>query len=363
MLELLSKLVTMESPTREKLAVDRLGKFIVGELQNLGINVTLDHQQNFGDHVLAHLRSNDSEPGFLTLCHIDTVFPLGTIIKQPCIGREDRMHGPGALDMKAGTVILLTCVRRMLTEGRFPESGLTMLFTTDEETGSHSSRPLIERLARRASLVLCMEPGMPDGSLKTWRKGVGSFEIIVRGKAAHAGSDHEKGCNAIEELAHHIVAIRKLTDYQKKTTLSVGVIEGGTVTNVIPDFARAKIDIRVMDSTEGERVTKYIRGLTPVIDGCTIEVRGGLNRPPMPYDQCMAETFQKAQVIAAQAGIQLRAGGSGGGSDANFVATLGVPVLDGLGAIGNGMHSPDEYILVDSLPERAALLYSLLLNW
>jgi glutamate carboxypeptidase len=218
-------------------------------------------------------------------------------------------------------------------------------------------------MAREATLVLCLEPCLPDGSVKTWRKGVGDFTIEVRGKAAHAGADHERGRNAIEELAHHVLAVQKLTDYRLGTTLNVGVISGGSRSNVVPDHAQAVVNMRVMTQAEADRITSWMLALRPAMEGTRVEVTGGLNRPPMPRDALMAATYARAREIAASLGIDLREGGTGGGSDANLVAPLGIPVLDGLGARGNGAHSEREHILIASLPERTALLAAILSEW
>jgi glutamate carboxypeptidase len=207
------------------------------------------------------------------------------------------------------------------------------------------------------------DPALVDGSLKTWRKGVGEIHVNVKGRAAHAGGDHEKGRNAIEEMAHQVIAIQKLTDYSKQTTLNVGVIHGGTVSNVVPEEAFAEVDVRVMQPGEWERIEAEMKSLKPVLDGTTLNITGGLNRPPMPFDETMKVTFEKAKSIAAQIGVELKAGGTGGASDGNFVAPFGIPVLDGMGAIGEGYHSDREYIFANSLEERTKLLVALLSNW
>jgi glutamate carboxypeptidase len=238
-----------------------------------------------------------------------------------------------------------------------------VLVTSDEEIGSNTSHELIKKLAREAELVLVMESGMLDGSLKTWRKGVGDFVVKVKGRAAHAGGAHEEGRNAIEEMAHQVLAIQKMTDYAKGTTLNVGVIRGGTVSNVVPEEAQAEVDFRVLTTAEALRVGLAMAALKPVTPDTTVEVTGGLNRPPMPEDDLMKATFAKAKSIAAKIGMDIKAGGSGGGSDGNFVSPLGVPLLDGMGTYGEGLHSEREYIFTRSLPERAALLAALISEW
>jgi glutamate carboxypeptidase len=208
-----------------------------------------------------------------------------------------------------------------------------------------------------------MEPALVDGSLKTWRKGVGEFRVRTRGRTAHAGGDHEKGRNAIEEMAHQVIAIQNLTDYSKQTTLNVGVIQGGTVSNVVPEDCTVQVDVRVMQPNEWERLEIAMSQLKPILDGTSIEVSGSLNRPPMPFDETMKTTFEKTKSIAAQIGMDLRAGGTGGSSDSNFVAPLGIPVLDGLGAVGEGYHSEREYIFGDSLEQKIRLVSALLRGW
>lgn len=364
LLALLVRLVEIESPTTDKVAVDRVGAVVASELSQLGAAVTVHATVGAGDQILGRWDpTGRDEIGILTLCHMDTVYSLGTLASQPCREADGHLMGPGTMDMKGSIAMLLTALRAFLAADAWPRRPITTLFTSDEETGSDTSRELIESLARRAELVLCLEPCLPDGSLKTWRKGVGDFEVTVRGKAAHAGADHERGRNAIEELANQILAIQKLTDYDKGTTVNVGVVAGGSRSNVVPDLARAQVDLRVMTPAEADRITAWMQQLKPVIAGTSIQVTGGLNRPPMPRDERMAATFAHAKSVASRLGLPLSEGGTGGGSDANFVAPLGVPVLDGLGALGNGAHSEREHVLIAKLPERTALLAALLSDW
>lgn len=358
---LLQRLVETESPSHQKDAVDRVGAIVAERARMLGAQVEVLPNDKTGDHILARFSSASPSGSILLLCHMDTVFPLGTIDKFPYSEAGGKIMGPGTLDMKAGIVIALAAIEEAL------QSGLTrpvaLLCTSDEEIGSHTSREHIERLAKEAALVLVLEGGLVDGALKTWRKGVGEFRVRTKGRAAHSGGDHEKGRNAIEEMAHQVIAIQKLTDYSKQTTLNVGVIHGGTVSNVVPEEALIQVDVRVMQPGEWERLETEMNQLKPVLDGTTLEISGGLNRPPMPFDDLMKTTFEKAKTIAAQIGMELKAGGTGGASDANFVAPLGIPVLDGLGAVGEGYHSEREYIFADSLEERTKLVAALLQNW
>ena len=361
---LLRHLVEIESPSQVKSAVDRVGAVVAEEALKLGAQVEIIPGQETGDHVLAHFALGGAEAHskpILLLCHMDTVFPLGTIDKFSYREVDGMIHGPGTLDMKAGIVIALSAIEEAQQSGL--ARPVTLLCTSDEEIGSLTSREHIERLAQESALVLVLAGGLVDGALKTWRKGVGEFWVRTKGRAAHSGGDHEKGRNAIEEMAHQVIAIQKLTDYGKQTTLNVGVIQGGTVSNVVPEETVIQVDVRVMQPGEWERLETELKKLRPVLDGTSIEISGGLNRPPMPFDETMKATFEKARSIAAQAGLELKAGGTGGASDANFVAPLGIPVLDGLGAVGEGYHSDREYIFADSLDKRARLVAALLKNW
>jgi glutamate carboxypeptidase len=360
MIALLKKLVEIESPSNDKNAVDRISTFLAGECRRAGAQVEIISNSTTGDHVVARWGSGPG--GFLLMHHMDTVFPLGTLQRMPFIEKGERIFGPGVLDMKGGIVISLAAIAALREAGELTRP-ITMLITSDEEIGSDTSRELIQNLARQAGLVLVMESGLLDGSVKTWRKGVGEFLIKVKGRAAHAGGAHEEGRNAIEELAHQVLAIQKMTDYKKGTTLNVGVIKGGTVSNVVPEEAMADVDFRVLNPEEAGRISRAMQALKPVTPDTSLEVSGGLNRPPMPFNDLMQATFEKARKIASEMGIQIKAGGSGGGSDGNFVAPLGIPLLDGMGAYGEGLHSEREYIFTRSLPERTALVAGLIKNW
>jgi glutamate carboxypeptidase len=366
---LLKLLVETESPSHDKAAVDRVGGIVAEEARKLGAQVEIIPNKETGDHVLAQWNRPHPQPlspaergdAIVLLCHMDTVFPLGTLPKIPYRESDGKIFGPGTLDMKAGIVIALAAIDEARKNSM--TRPVTLLCTSDEEIGSLTSREYIERLAKESALVLVLEAGLVDSSLKTWRKGVGEFLVKVHGRAAHAGVDHEKGRNAIEEMAHQVIAIQRLTDYSKQTTLNVGVIHGGTVSNVVPEEVIIQVDVRVMQPGEWERLEDEMKKLKTVLDGTSIEVSGGLNRPPMPFDETMKATFEKAKSIAAQIGIELNAGGTGGASDANFVAPLGIPVLDGLGAVGEGAHSEREHIFADSLSQRIKLVSALLRNW
>ncbi len=366
MLAQLKTLVEIESPSTDKASVDRLSAALLPALTELGAEITIDPQTDFGDNIVARWAAPGGPTttgGILLMCHLDTVFPLGVLARQPWRVEGGKAFGPGTIDMKASVVMALTALGELQRSGRWPARPVTLLLSSDEETGSAGSRALIERLAAEHALTLCLEPCLPDGSLKTARKGIGEVELVVRGRASHAGTNHADGRNAIHELAHHILAAQALTDYSRGTTVNVGVISGGTRSNVVPDEARASIDYRVPTMMEAERLAAWTAGLKPFLPDLTLEVQGGLNRPPMPRDALMAATFAQAQAIAAQIGLTIGEGSTGGGSDANFVAPLGVAVLDGLGPGGNGAHSEREHLVIASLPERTALLASLMIGW
>ena len=360
MIALLKKLVEIESPSSDKAAVDRVGAAIAQECRQIGAQVEIVPNSLTGNHLVA--RWGSGPDGILLMHHMDTVFPLGTLERMPFYVKDEKIFGPGVLDMKGGIVISLTAVAALLEAGALIRP-ITILVTSDEEIGSGTSEDLIRKLAKEAALVLVLESGLVDGSLKTWRKGVGEFLVRVKGRAAHAGGAHQEGRNAIAEMAHQVLAIQNMTDYARGTTLNVGVIRGGTVSNVVPEEAIIDVDLRVLVPEETGRDINAINALRPVTPDTSVEVSGGLNRPPMPNDDLMKATFEKASQIARGINLEIKAGGSGGGSDGNFVAPLGIALLDGMGTYGEGLHSDREYIFSRSLPERAALVAELIKQW
>ena len=359
----LTRLVEMESPTDNKSALDRLGEHLAARLQHLGAQVEVFPQAQAGDHLRARWESGDAEGdgGLLLLCHMDTVWDMGTLAERPVVIRDGRLFGPGAFDMKGGIVIALWAIRVLRGLNIMPKRRVTLLLTSDEETGSKTSRPIVEMEALQHDAVLVLEPAQPpNAALKTWRKGVGVYQVRTTGVSAHAGAAHDQGVNAIEELAHQVVAIQALTDYTAGTTVNVGVVSGGTRGNVVPQSAWARVDVRVMNQAEADRLDRSLRSLQPHLKGASVEVTGGINRPPMVRTAAGASLFQKAAEIASELGFSVTETGTGGGSDGNFTAALGVPTLDGLGVVGDGGHAQHENAVISSLPERAALLAGLL---
>ena len=361
LIALIEKLVQIESPTTSKSGVDELGRLIAAEMEARGAQVRDEPQTYAGDHRIGTW--GEGPGGLLLMTHLDTVHPLGTLEHMPFTKRENRLFGPGVLDMKASIAMALTAIEVLRQNEKLRQDRLTLLCTSDEETGSRTSRALIEHMAQEHELVLCLEPALPDGSLKTWRKGTLGFRVEAIGKAAHAGSNIEDGVNAILEMAHQIPGIAALADEKTETTVNVGVIKGGTRSNVVPDLCWLRVDVRAKVKDEGDRVLASMHALEPILEGADIKVKGGWNRQPMERNELMLKTFRRAQGIARDLGLSISEGGTGGGSDANFVAALGVPVLDGFGAIGTGAHTKHEQIETESLAERTALIAALISEW
>ena len=361
MLALLFQLVRLESPSRDKESLDKLGKLLADLLRALGGSVDIHANARGGDHVLGRFPGTTELRPALVLGHFDTVWPRGTLERMPFrVDKAGRAFGPGIFDMKASLVVFLEVMKHLKKNELALPRPIWVLFTSDEEIGSPNSRGLIEDLARQAAYVLVLEPALADGGLKTSRKGVGRFRLEVEGKAAHAGVAPENGRSAIVELAHQIVRLEDLQDVAAGTTINVGLIQGGTTTNVVPAQAWAEIDVRVASTVEQTRTVASLQSLSPVTRNVRLTVSGGFNRPPMERTRAIASLFEQAQRIGRTIGLELTEGSSGGGSDGNFTAALGLPTLDGLGAKGGGAHADDEHIVVESLPERATLLLALL---
>jgi len=296
----------------------------------------------------------------LLLGHTDTVFSAGEAARRPFAVRDGRAAGPGVFDMKAGILLMLSALRALLAVDGGLRRPVVVLLTSDEEVGSPSSRTIIESEGKRAEAVLVLEPSLPGGVLKTARKGVGTFTIQALGRAAHAGVDPLKGINAIEEIAHQVLALRRLAEATPEATVTAGVIRGGTRTNVVPAEAMVEVDVRVATLEQAEQITQGIRSLRPHLPGSRLEIRGGVNRPPMERTSATERLFTLAQSIAREMALPLQEGSTGGASDGNFTAAMGIPTLDGLGAVGDGAHSLDEFVEIESLPSRAALVAGLI---
>lgn len=355
----LQRLVELESPSSDKAAVDRLIDHLQGEIESRGGAVDRRKQPEFGDVLVSRFGSGDGKP-LLVMTHVDTVWPAGTTKRLPWRIEGNHAFGPGIFDMKASAAMMLTALD-IISEQGLETRPITWIINTDEEVGSPVSRPMLEELARESELVLCLEPPVPpDGALKTERKGVGMFSMTIEGRASHAGADHEAGISAVEELARQIQWLHSLTDYERGTTVNVGVISGGTKRNVVAARAEALIDLRVTSLAEADRLVPMILNAQSQVAGTTVKVEGELNRPPMERTDAIAAAFQRAREIGATIGLDLQEASTGGWSDGNFTAAIGVPTLDGLGCNGHGGHADDEHIEVDKIDERAALIAALL---
>lgn len=350
-------LVRLESPSTDKAAVDRCGAVLADMLRCAGSDVDVLTQAERGNHVRA--RFGGTGRPVMLLGHFDTVWPIGTLERMPLRRDGDRLHGPGAFDMKAGIALAIAAVEALRATGT-SHPPLTMLWTTDEEIGSGTSRDTIEAQARQSALVLVLEPALPGGGLKTARKGCGEFELTVHGVAAHAGLDPGKGASAIHELAAQIAAIERLQDLPRGISVNVGMVSGGSRPNVVAEEARATIDVRAPTREAAAALESAFRALHPVRPGTRLTLRGGFDRPPMERTAAVAELFARASHVASSLGRDLIEGSAGGGSDGNFTSAIGVPTLDGLGPIGDGAHAAHEHVVVSALGWRAALLAGLL---
>jgi glutamate carboxypeptidase len=350
----IESLVKCESPTDDKTAVDRCGNQLAGMLERLGGRVTRVPTPTAGDHVRAEYGDGDTQ--ILLLGHFDTVWPVGQLRQMPVLREGDQLKGPGVLDMKAGIGLGMLATRALIELSHSSSTRVVMLWTSDEETGSATSRALLEHEARQSKAVLVLEPALPGGALKTRRKGCGEYELIVHGQPAHAGVDPGKGISAIREIARQILLVETFQDLETGVSVNVGTIVGGSRPNVIAAEARARVDVRAPTMNDAQRIDAAMHGLTPHLPGARVEVRGGFGRPPMERTSGVAKLYDIARQAAADLGQDVAEGSTGGGSDGNFCAALGVPTLDGLGAIGDGAHALHEHVLLSVLAPRAAFV-------
>jgi glutamate carboxypeptidase len=358
---LIREMVECESPSDDPAAVNRFVD-LLGDVAPSFARVKTVSGGRFGRHWVCQfdLAGKRTRGRILALGHSDTVWPLGTLATMPFREKDGRLWGPGVLDMKAGIAFFIHAMR-ILRDLEIPVAhSVVMQINSDEEVGSESSRALTEKNAKRSTAVLVLEPGTGlEGRLKTARKGIGGYTVTVRGKATHSGLDFAGGASAVLELARQIEKIAEFTDLRRGITVNPGVISGGTRVNVVAAEARAEVDMRVPRLKDAAVLERKFRGLRPVDKRCTIEISGGLNRPPLERSGGIVQLFRKAQAFAREMGVTLEESAVGGGSDGNFTAALGVPTLDGLGAVGEGAHALNESILVDRIADRTALLAKL----
>lgn len=360
MLAVLRRLVEIESPSDNKAALDRFSAALAPEFAQRGARVTLHRVRDFGDHLQADFPGAAGRP-LLLLGHTDTVWDVGTLARMPFRVRAGRAYGPGIFDMKGGIVLALFALQALqCLRGRLPRP-VTVLLVSDEEIGSHSSRAITMKLAKKSDAVLVLEPAAgPQGACKTGRKGVGVFQLTVTGQPAHAGLDFPSGHSAVLELARQIEKIAALTDLRRGLTVNPGVIRGGTRSNVIAAEAWAEIDVRIARTRDAAFITRKLCSLRPFDRGCKLALTGGINRPPLERGRNNRHLYRHARALAAGLGFTLDETTVGGGSDGNFTAAAGVPTLDGLGVVGDGAHALDEHIVLSHLPRRAALLARLI---
>jgi glutamate carboxypeptidase len=362
MVETLASWVRQESPSRAADAVNAMQDRIVAEASAAPVRVErIAGREGLGDCVLLHAGPATDRPSTLVITHVDTVHPIGTAETSSPVRRDgDRLYGPGAYDMKGGVYIALMAFLDVARRDA-AERPLTLLLSPDEEIGSPTTRALIEDLARKAGHALVMEPARPGGAVVTARKGVGWFDVAVRGRPAHAGSRHQDGRSAIREAARQILRVEEMTDYARGTTATVGLVSGGTAANVVPHECSFSVDLRVTDVRDGERLAAAIGALEPVDPDVALTISGGINRPPYQRTAAVAALLAVARAEAAALGFELpEVPMTGGGSDGNFTAALGVPTLDGLGVDGDGAHTLEEYCLISSIAPRQRLLTRLL---
>ena len=356
MLEVLERMVRIESPSFNRDSVNRCADYVAGVAESQGGRVKRHRSTDYGDHLQVDFGPSKGKR-LLLLGHLDTVWDIGTLERMPYRIADGRVWGPGVLDMKCGVTMMLFALRALQATCQTLPRPVTLLLNSDEEVGSVTSRPLTEKLAKSAAAVLVLEPGTGlTGKLKTARKGVGDYEVRVRGLASHAGVDFTKGVSATLELARQIPRIAGFTRLTRGITVNAGVIGGGTRTNVVAEEAWAKVDIRIARLRDEAWLDRQFHSLRPYDKRAQIEVTGGLNRPPMERSAGIVKLFRTAQKLAGELGVNAEESLTGGGSDGNFTAALGIPTLDGLGGVGEGAHAINESILVDRIADRTALI-------
>lgn len=352
--DLLKRLVEVESPSDDKVGNDRLGALLASELEALGADIVFVPQPEYGDHLLARWPGRSKQG--LVIGHRDTVWPLGTLARFGYEHRNGRVYGPGVLDMKGGLAAAIAGLQLLRESGRWPSRPLTFLINADEEKGSVTSRPVIEKEAGNAEYVIVMEPGQgPTGSIPTRRKGVGEYHIFIEGTACHASLVADQGVSAIREMGLIISYIYSIADYEKGTTVNVGLVNGGTARNTVAARAHCVVDVRVPTKKEADRIESEMQGLNPSVDGASIRVTGGLHRPPMERTPAISSLVERIHALANDLGIELLEVNAAGGSDANLTAAIGAATVDGMGAIGGNAHAEGEYIVAEDLVRRAAL--------
>ena len=363
-LALTRALVEVESPSGDEAGSKAVVSLLAAAARTISAVTTIERvpSENYGEHLRVHAfgNSRNNPKTILILGHTDSVHPLGSLQKRPWREEGNRAYGPGVFDMKANCALAIEVIRACTSLGSPPQYPIVLLLTCDEETGSMSGRGLVEAEARRARAVLVLEPPASGGRVKTGRKGTGMFTVEARGRAAHAGLEPEKGASAILEMARQIESLHRMNNFASGITVNVGVVQGGTLSNVVAAEAMAEVDLRFSSNDEGARIEKEILNLRPFDARVQLIVRGGINRPPLERSDRVLALYQHARGIASALDYELGEAQVGGASDGNFAAAMGAAVLDGLGIDGDGAHATHEHILIDDIPRRGALLAGLL---
>ncbi len=363
-LALTRALVETESPSGDEAGSKAIVSMLAAAARTVNAVSTIDRipTEGYGENLRLHAfaAGRNGAKTILVLGHTDTVHPVGSLASRPWRVEGNRAYGPGVFDMKANCVLAIEAIRACVTLNILPRSPLVLLLTCDEETGSMTGRALVEAEAKRALSVLVLEPPASGGRVKTGRKGTGMFTVSTRGQAAHAGLEPEKGASAILELARQIELLHRMNNHSNGISVNVGVVRGGTVSNVVPAQASADVDVRFATEEEGVEVESAIRGLKPYDPRVQLVISGGINRPPLERTEQVISLYQQARLIAAEIGYDLGEAQVGGASDGNFAAAVGAPVLDGLGIDGDGAHATHEHILLDDVARRGALLAGLI---
>lgn len=357
MLQLIEQLVNIDSGSYYKKGVDQVGSILKEKYEELGFVVDVKEEKEFGNNMVIQ-HKNAKDPKIILVAHMDTVFPEGTVANRPFHIEGSRAYGPGVVDMKASQVELIYAIKALQKIDSKSIENIQIILNGDEEIGSITSRPLIEKHSIGKEYALIMEPARKDGSLVTARRGGGRYEIVVKGVAAHSGIEPEKGRSAIEELAYKIIQLHKLNDHEKGISVNVGIIEGGSSVNTVSANAVAHVDIRISEMEQASYLEDKIKEIcsTTVVSGTEIHLEGAINRPPMVFNEKTEQLLHIIEDVGGEIGLKVKNTATGGGGDASFTSATGVATVDGLGPVGGNAHSEEEYLEIDTLPERTLLL-------
>jgi len=361
MLELIEKIVNIDSGSYDKEGIDQVGNVLIEQYEKLGFTVERHENENHGDNlVLQHKEAKD--PKVLILAHMDTVFPKGTAEERPFSIKDGRAYGPGVVDMQSSLVSVIYAIKGLQEENNDAYKNVQIVLNSDEEIGSPTSRELIEQLSEGKQYALVMESGRANGAIVSARRGGGGYTLTVKGKAAHSGVAPEDGISAVEELAHKIIKLEQLNDHENGIAINVGIINGGAATNMIPDYAKAEIDVRITREDQGPVIDQKIKDIcaTSDVPGTELTLEGGINRPPLELNDRNKELLQIVKEVGSSIGVTIEDVHTGGGSDASFPSALGVATIDGLGPVGGELHNENEYMVIETLTERCNLLAHLI---